>query len=94
MFEDFYTENYETFLKKLKIYKLKDIPYVWVKRFPGSSVINNLSANTGAGSILESGRSPRGENGSPLQSSCLGNPWRQEPSGLQCMGVTKEPDMT
>ena len=41
-------------------------------------VVKNLPANAGdtrdAGSTLESGRSPGGEYGNPLQYSCLGNP--------------------
>ena len=47
-----------------------------VKRgFPGSLVVKNLPANTGdAGSILGSGRSPKGGNGNPLLYSCLENP--------------------
>ena len=39
--------------------------------FPGGSVVKNPSASAGAvrdmGSILESGRSPGGGNGNPLQ---------------------------
>ena len=89
-YEDFYTENYEIFLRKLKIYKQKDTPYLWVKRFPGGSVLKNLSASIGgAGSILESGIFPRGGNGSPLQYSCLGNPWKEEPRGLHSMESQK-----
>ena len=43
--------------------------------FPSGSVIKDLSANAGeAGSIPESGRSPGGGNGNPLQYSCLENP--------------------
>ena len=46
--------------------------------FPGGSVVKNLLANArdagDEGSILEWGRSPEGENGNPLQYSCLGNP--------------------
>ena len=38
------------------------------------------------GSIPGSGRSPRGGHGSPLQCSCLENPWTEEPGGLQSMG--------
>ena len=49
---------------------------------PGASqaaqVVKNLPANAGgagdAGSIPESGRSPGGGNGNPLQYSCLENP--------------------
>ena len=52
-------------------------------------VVKNLPANAGderdVGSILGSGRSPGGENGNPLQYSCLENPWTEEPGGLQSM---------
>ena len=41
--------------------------------FPGGSVIKNPLASAGEDSIPESGRSPRGGNGNPLQYSCLGN---------------------
>ena len=45
--------------------------------FPGSSVIKNLPAKTedigDMGSIPESGRCPRIENGNPLQYSSLEN---------------------
>ena len=33
-----------------------------------------------------SGRFSREENGDPLQSSCLGNPWTEEPGGQQSKG--------
>ena len=43
--------------------------------FPGGIVVTNLPANTGAtrdsALIPESGRSPGGGNGNPLQYSCL-----------------------
>ena len=43
--------------------------------FPGGSVVKNLPANVGdTASIPPSGTSPGKGNGSPLQSSCLGNP--------------------
>ena len=44
--------------------------------FSGGSAVKNLPANAGdVGSIPGSGRSPTGgENGNPLQYSCLGNP--------------------
>ena len=45
--------------------------------FPGVSVVKNLPANAGdvgdTGSVPGSGRSPGGENGNPLQYSCLAN---------------------
>ena len=49
--------------------------------FPGGSVVKNLPANPGdTGLIPGLGRSPGGENGNPLQYSCLENsmgrgPW-------------------
>ena len=50
--------------------------------FSGGSAVNNLPANTGdTGSILKSGRSPGEGNDNPLQRSCLGNPWTEEPGG-------------
>ena len=46
--------------------------------FPGGSVIKNLPASAGdagdVGSTPESGRSPGGRNGNPLQYSCQENP--------------------
>ena len=43
--------------------------------FPGGAVVKNPPGNAGgerdAGSIRESGRSPGGGNGNPLQYSCL-----------------------
>ena len=42
---------------------------------PSSSVVKNLSANTGdKGPIAGLGRFPGEGNGNPLQYSCLGNP--------------------
>ena len=38
------------------------------------------------GSIPGSGRSPREENGNPLQYSCLENPWTEEPGEPQPIG--------
>ena len=35
------------------------------------------------------GRSPGGGTGYPLQYSCLGNPWTEEPGGLQSIGSQK-----
>ena len=47
--------------------------------FPGGSVVKNPAANAGdTGWIPESGRSPGGGNGNPLQYSCLGNPMDRE----------------
>ena len=41
------------------------------------------------GSIPGSGISPGEGNGYPLQYTFLENPWTEEPSGLQSMGVEK-----
>ena len=53
-------------------------------------VVKNLPARAGnlrdLGSIPESGRSPEGGNGNPLQYSCLENPWAEEPGRLQSSG--------
>ena len=38
-----------------------------------------------ANSIPGSGRSPGKGTGNPFQCSCLGNPWTEEPGGLQSM---------
>ena len=38
------------------------------------------------GSILGLGSSPGEGNGTLLQYSCLGNPWTEEPGGLQSRG--------
>jgi len=50
-------------------------------------VVKNLLANAGdikrdrGDSTPELGRSPGGGNGTPLQYSCLENPWTEEPDG-------------
>ena len=53
-------------------------------------VIKNPSANAGGardmGSMPESGRSPGGGNGNPLQYPCLGNLMDSEAGELQSMG--------
>ena len=55
--------------------------------FPGGSVVKNLPANArDAGLIPWSGRPPGEGNGNSLQYSCLGNPWTEEPGGLQSLG--------
>ena len=57
-------------------------------RLPGDSVVKNLPANAGdAGLITGSGRSYGEWNSNPFQYSCLGNPWTEEPGGLQSMGL-------
>ena len=60
--------------KKHKLLRIKEI----TMGFPVVLSVKNLPANTGdvkdAGSIPRLGRSPGGDNGSPLQCSCLENP--------------------
>ena len=62
----------------------------WLYRFlglPWRLSCNKSACSSGdMGSIPDSGRSPGEGNGNPLQYSCLGNPWTEEPSGLQSMG--------
>ena len=61
--------------------------------FPGGSVVKNPPANAGdtrdAGSISESGRSPGGGHGNPLQYSCLENPMDRGAGGIQSMGLQR-----
>ena len=56
--------------------------------FAGGSRVKNLTANAGdVGSIPGLGKSPGGENGNPLQYSCLDKgrqiSWTEEPGGPQ-----------
>ena len=55
--------------------------------FPGGTVVKNPPASArdtrDVDSIPGSGRSPGGGHGTPLQYSCLENPWPEEPGGLQ-----------
>ena len=57
------------------------------------SVVKNLSAKTGdtgdVNSTAESGRSPGGENGNPLQCSCLDNPMDRGAWQSTVYGVTE-----
>ena len=58
--------------------------------FPGGSVIKNPPANAeDAGSVPGLGRSPGERNDHPLQYSCLGIPWTEEPGRLQSMGLPR-----
>ena len=52
----------------------------WLKNPPG-----NAGDIGDRGSITESGRSPEGGHGNPLQYSCLENPMEEETGGLQSM---------
>ena len=62
--------------------------------FPGGCVVKNLPANAGdargSSSILGLGRSPGGENGNPLQYSCLENPMNRGARRATAHGVAKE----
>ena len=61
-------------------------------------MVKNLPANAGdagdTGSIPESGSSPGGRNGNPLQDSCLQNPMDRGAWRAIAHGVTKESDTT
>ena len=65
-------------------------------------MLKNLPANAGDTGDMDSipglGRPSMGGNGNPLQYSCLGNPWTEEPGGVGCGGYSpwgcKESDMT
>ena len=51
-------------------------------------VKNRPASAADTGSIPGWERSPGEENGNTLQySGVLGNPWTEEPGGLQCMGA-------
>ena len=58
--------------------------------FPGGSVVKNPSANAGdVGSIPGSGRSLEKEMATHSSISPWEIPWREEPGGLQSMGLQK-----
>ena len=65
--------------------------------FPGGSEVKNPPTNTreagDAVSISESGGSPGGGNGNPLQHSCLKNPMTEKPENLFPKNC-KESDVT
>ena len=56
-------------------------------------VVTNLPARAGdgrdTGSVPELGRSPGGGHSNPLQYSCLGTPWPEEPGGSSPGGRTE-----
>ena len=62
--------------------------FIWASQV--ALVVKNPPANAGdirdVGSIPESGRSPEGGHGNPLQHSCLENPMDREPGRLPSMG--------
>ena len=61
-------------------------------------MVKNMPASAGdgrdAGLLSGSGRSPRGQHGSPFQYSCLENPMDRGAWWATVPGVTKESDMT
>ena len=58
--------------------------------FPGGSDGKESACNVGdLGLIPESGRSPGGGNGNPLQYACLGNSWIEEPEDYSPWGSKK-----
>ena len=53
-------------------------------------MVKNLRANVGdSGLIPGLERSPREENGNPLQCSCWEIPWTEESGGVQSMGLQR-----
>ena len=65
--------------------------YIYTQGFLGGSLVKRLPANVGAtgaaGSVPGLGRAPGGENGNPLQYSCLENfmdrgAWRAAVHGI------------
>ena len=62
--------------------------------FPGGSVVKHLLASAAdSASTPGSERSPGGENGNPLQYSCLGDAMDRGAWGPTVHGVMKEADM-
>ena len=60
---------------KLQLTSKNILILVFAEGFPGGSVVKNLPANARDESLVSgSGKSPREENGNPLQYPCLGNP--------------------
>ena len=52
-------------------------------------MVKNLPANAVDIGFISEWRRLLGGNGNPLQYSCLGIPWTEEPGGLQSMGSQK-----
>ena len=68
---------------------------MYIRGFPGGSVVKNLPANAGdTGLIPGSGSPPGGGNGNPLQYSCLENPIDRGIWRATVYGATKESDTT
>ena len=66
-------------------YQEAEVPRV--HKSPCGLISKEHACNAGdLDSIPRWGRSPGGGHGTPLQYSCLENPWTEEPGGLQSMG--------
>ena len=73
------------------LYLLSLIKHKWL--FPGDSDSKEPAYDAGdQAPIPGSRRCPGGGHGNPLQSSCLENPWTEEPGGLQSMGSKRVKD--
>ena len=64
-------------------------PFLFLSAWSGSNGKESSCSSRNLGLIPESARSPGEGNGNPLQYSCLENPHRQEPGGLQSMGLLR-----
>ena len=68
----------------------------WLSATGVALAVKNLPANAGhikrQGTVPGLGRSPGEGNGSPLQYSCLENPWTEGPAGLQSMASQRVGD--
>ena len=63
---------------------------LFLKGFPGGSVVRNLPANAGASGLIPGwGRSCGKESGNPLQYSCLGNPMDRGTLQVTVLGSQK-----
>ena len=73
-------------------YAFSDSSYEY-NGFSDGTGVKNLPTDAGdarnTGSIPESGKFPGEGNGNPLQYSCLENPMREEPGGLESIGLQK-----
>ena len=67
--------------------------HIYIRASQVALVVKHLPSNAGdvrdMGLIPESERSPGGENGNPLQYSCLGNPMNRGAWWATVHGVTK-----
>ena len=75
-------------------FSVKEGLATFIHSIPGGAYGKESGYNAGdLGLIPGLGRSPGEGNGNPLQYSCLENPMKEEPRGLQSMGC-KESDST